>query len=135
MALEHWRRVKPLADPAAVEQLERRYQVRLSHGLRACILANNGGRPVPDGVRLAGGRATDVRLLLSYNPEDRENIYRPMEYFVEKYHGSLIPFAVDSGGNYFCQQGERIVLWRQDGEFCPVSENFEEFLDRLCIPK
>ena len=43
----------------------------------------------------------------------------------------MIPFASDSAGNYYCEQGNRIVLWTQSNEILPVCNGFEQFLENL----
>ena len=80
---------------------------------------------------MKNGEENDVKMLLSYNENDPENIYKVIEYFIKSYNGSLIPFASDSAGNYYCEQGKRIVLWTQNNEIMPVCNSFLSFLDSL----
>ena len=82
-------------------------------------------------IELKNGEENDVKLLLSYNERDPENIYKVIEYFVKTYNGTLIPFAVDSAGNYYCEQGKRIVLWTQNKEILPICNSFSQFLEAL----
>lgn len=131
MALEKWTKSKPLKNPIAIRQLEEKYGFSLSDDLVKCILSNNGARPRPNTIELKNGEENDVKLLLSYNDSDSENIYKVIEYFNETYNCSLIPFAVDSAGNYYCEQGKRIVLWTQNKEIFPVSNSFSQFLESL----
>lgn len=131
MALQKWSRQKPLNNPIVIKQLEEKYGFSLSDDLVNCILANNGGRPRPNTIELKNGEENDVKLLLSYNESDPENIHKVIEYFIDTYNGTLIPFAVDSSGNYYCEQGKRIVLWTQNKEIFPVSNSFAQFLEAL----
>lgn len=132
MALQKWNRPKPLENPMAIKQLEEKYGFSLSEDLENCILSNNGARPIPNTITLKNGEKNDVKMLLSYNDKELENIYKVIEYFVKMYNGSLIPFASDSAGNYYCEQGKRIVLWTQNNEIYPVCNSFSQFLDALC---
>ena len=131
MAVQKWSRPKPLENPMAVKQLQEKYGFALSGDLTNCILSNNGARPRPNTIVLKNGEENDVKMLLSYNENDPENIYKVIEYFIKTYNGSLIPFASDSAGNYYCEQGKRIVLWTQNNEIMPVCNSFPQFLDSL----
>ncbi len=131
MAVQKWSRPKPLENPMAVKQLQEKYGFALSGDLTNCILSNNGARPRPNTIVLKNGEENDVKMLLSYNENDPENIYKVIEYFIKTYNGSLIPFASDSAGNYYCEQGKRIVLWTQNNEILPVCNSFPQFLDSL----
>ena len=131
MALQSWRRPKTLINPMAVKQLEEKYGFTVSKELSECILLHNGARPKPNTITLENGEENDVKILLSYNENDPENIYRIIEYFIENYKGKLIPFAVDSAWNYYCEQEKRIVLWTQSKEIFPVCSNFSQFLESL----
>lgn len=131
MAVQKWSRPKPLDNPIAVKQLQEKYGFALSGDLTNCILSNNGARPRPNTIVLKNGEENDVKMLLSYNENDPENIYKVIEYFIKTYNGSLIPFASDSAGNYYCEQGKRIVLWTQNNEIMPVCNSFPQFLDSL----
>lgn len=131
MALQKWSRPKPLKNPIVIKQLEEKYGFSLSDDLVNCILSNNGARPRPNTIELKNGEENDVKLLLSYNDSDPENIFKVIEYFVSNYNGTLIPFAVDSAGNYYCEQGKRIVLWTQNKEILPVCNCFSQFLIAL----
>lgn len=131
MAVQKWSRPKPLDNPMAVKQLQEKYGFALSGDLTNCILSNNGARPRPNTIVLKNGEENDVKMLLSYNENDPENIYKVIEYFIKTYNGSLIPFASDSAGNYYCEQGKRIVLWTQNNEIMPVCNSFPQFLDSL----
>ena len=131
MAVQKWSRPKPLDNPMAVKQLQEKYGFALSGDLTNCFLSNNGARPRPNTIVLKNGEENDVKMLLSYNENDPENIYKVIEYFIKTYNGSLIPFASDSAGNYYCEQGKRIVLWTQNNEIMPVCNSFPQFLDSL----
>ncbi len=127
-----WKRVKPLIFPESVDQLLGKTGQHISFALKSCILTNNGGRPVPNKVDAADGQIYDIKHLLSYNEEDGENIYLVIDYFASNYDGALIPFAIDSGSNYFCEKDGRIVVWTQEDEcMVDIADSFEAFLAAL----
>jgi len=131
MGLMKWKRVKPLKSEDAISETERKYNISIPYELRQCITQNNGGRPVPNTISIGNGQETDVKCLLSYNADDKESVYPVIKFFFEKYEGTLLPFAMDSSGNYFCLKGSNVVLWTQDTDVIPVSNNFTSFLDGL----
>lgn len=125
-----WVRVKPLEDSESIDRLEKQYQFALSPALKTCIQNYNGGRPRPNTVRLANGQENDVKMLLSYNQADIETVYRVLPFFIDLFHGSVIPFATDSAGNYYCERAGEILLWIQGEEkLYPVCGGFSAFLD------
>ncbi len=131
MALQKWNRPKPIENPEVVKQLEEKYGFSISDDLKDCILSNNGARPKPNTIVLKNGEEDDIKILLSYNGNDPENIYKIIEYFIANYSGTLIPFASDSAGNYYCEQDGKIVLWTQSNELIPVCDSFSQFLEGL----
>lgn len=131
MGIEKWNRIKPLEQETSVQQVEKDYGVSLSIALKECILKNNGGRPFPNIIKLKNGEEYDVKILLSYNTNDLENIYKVIQYFVDKYDGKVIPFAVDSAGNYYCEFDSKIVLWLQEDAIIPICDSFDLFLKML----
>lgn len=131
MSVQKWSRISKIDDIMVVNRLEDKYGFSISEELKNCILLNNGARPKPNTIRLKNGEENDVKMLLSYNENDCENVHEILEYFIKLYNGSLIPFAVDSAGNYYCEQGKRIVLWTQSKEIFPVCNNFSQFLELL----
>ena len=131
MGLKEWYRIKPLCQGASIENLERAYGISISSKLKACILSNNGGRPRPNVLKLTNGQEYDVKLLLSYNEADPENIYKVIGFFAEKFGSKAVPFASDSAGNYYCEYEGEIVLWLQDDTIIPICESFDAFLQML----
>lgn len=131
MSLSVWARVKPLQDTEAISKLEKKYNLALPVALKECILENNGARPRPNNIKSKLDERFDVKLLLSYNHEDIENIYNVVEYFIKEFNSDLIPFASDSGGNYFCMRNDAVVLWTQQGDIIDICDSFTEMLENL----
>lgn len=128
MSQVHWNKIKPLTNLDAVTQFESKYHVTIPDDLKNCIIEHNGGRPSPNTIKTKNGKEYDVKLLLSYNPEDKETVYKCISYFCEK---KLLPFAVDSSGNYYCMCGNKVVLWVQSDETYDVSDSFSAFISGL----
>ena len=126
-----WRRVKKLNTPDAISAFETKYGFVIPADLKDCISDNNGGRPTPKVLVTDTGAEYEVKSLLSYNEEDTENIYKVIDFFVKEYGTSVLPYAKDSGGNYYCVKDGKIVFWTQDMEFYPICASFSDFIKLL----
>lgn len=124
----HWNKIKPLTNPDAITQFESRYHITIPDDLKNCIKEYNGGRPFPNTIKTKKGKEYDVKLLLSYNQEDIETIYKCISYFYGK---NLFPFAVDSSGNYYCICNDKVVLWVQNDKIYDISDSFSAFISSL----
>lgn len=131
MSIERWKKVKSIKDKTSLSEVERKIVFSIPKELRQCILENNGGRPVPNAIHLSNGDDNDVKCLLSYNRDDTENVFKILDFFIQNYSGSLLPFAMDSAGNYYCVRGEEVVLWTQECEIVRVCDSFDLFLRSL----
>ena len=123
-----WRRVKKLNEPDAISAFEERYGFLIPNALKECISKNNGGRPNPKVFTTNSGAEYEVKALLSYNAEDVESIYKVIDFFIKEYGTSMLPFAEDSGGNYYCVKEGKIVFWTQDMEVYPICDTFSDFI-------
>lgn len=126
-----WRRVKPLKSNDLIDSFEKKYGYIVPEELKEVIIANNGGRPSPKILTNKVGQDFEIKSLLSYNNDDVENIYRIIDFFVENYNRELLPFAMDSAGNYYCINNKRVILWTQDDEIITVCDSFNEFIKLL----
>lgn len=131
MALSEWARVKPLVNEKVIDSFENKYNLSLPSDFKKCIINNNAGRPRPNGIKAKNGDEFDVKMLLSFNEKDSENIYKVIDFFVNEFNGRLIPFASDSAGNYYCFDNDAVVLFTQDNEFIPVCDSFSSFVGSL----
>lgn len=131
MALSEWARVKPLVDKNSVDKFEEKYDLSLPEDFKKCVIENNGGRPRPNSIETEDGNEFDVKALLSYNEDDKENIYKIIDYFISVFLGKLIPFASDSAGNYYCFKNKKVVLWTQDNDIIFVCNSFSDFTKKL----
>lgn len=131
MALLDWTRVKPLVNKNAIAEFEAKYAVSLPEDFKKCIVENNAGRPRPNAILSKDGNEFDVKVLLSYNKNDIENIYKVIDYFITNYKGKLLPFASDSAGNYYCFNNESVVLWTQENEIVSICNSFADFARNL----
>lgn len=127
-----WKRVKPLSSPAIVDETIKKYGIQISQALMDCIKEYNGGSPTPNYITASDGEEYDIKHLLSFNQSDPENFHRSIGYFVDHYDGAMVPFAIDSASNYFCEQNGQILVWVQEDEtIVKAFASFDEFLSAL----
>ena len=133
MGIERWKRVKPLKNHNIIPETEKKYNFVLPDEVKQCIAQNNGGRPIPNIFSFGNGKdqETDIKCFLSYNQDDKENVFNVIDYFVNEYHGSIIPVAMDSAGNYICLKGSEVVLWTQEKEVFKISKDFSSFVSSV----
>jgi hypothetical protein len=128
----NWKRVKPLKD--SIEDFEKEQGVIVPAVLKEVIALHNGGRPSPEIIKTAAGKEVEIKSLLSFNKQDTETIYNVIGYFKERYKGTLLPFASEPSGDYFCMNLNEltIVYWEHEtNEVSKVSDSLNEFMGGL----
>ena len=132
MANINWRLDSPLENTQAIDALETQYGFTLPDSLRQLIIAHNAAFPKPDRCAVPGLGERDVKMLLSYNPDDPETVYDVFEFFFKRSRGRLIPFASDSGSGYYCLSGAQVV-YIDENELAShvVAQDFASFWDGL----
>lgn len=130
----NWRRVKPLKDKNCLANVEKRFGMNIPENLKDLICENNGGRPNPSIFKPISGEEVQIKMLLSYNEDDTETIYKCIDYFREHFENDLLPFASEASGNYFCIRASNgaVVLWQQEGSrIIELSNTIDEFFNNL----
>lgn len=123
--------VKPLRDRSAIESFFAERGVVIPPGFMELFTRNNGGRPEENECVLKDGSERVVNNFLSFNAEDKENVYKAIKRVSED-NKKLIPFARDPAGNYFCLLDGRVVFWdHEDGEIVEAAGSFLEFCEIL----
>ncbi len=128
-----WKYVKELKNSNLIEEFEKTYSAKLPIDFKKFVKINNGGRPYSDIIDTETTKERVFKCLLSFNKEDKENIFSSYE-ILKKEDTSLIPFASDPSGNFFCIKDNKIFLWlHENGNLEFVSNSFSEMLDKLYI--
>lgn len=129
-----WKRIKNLDDKSCLEKFQKEFGIEIPISLKHLILHYNGARPSEKLIKLENGNVLEVKMLLSYNEEDTENIYDCIEFFKKKYNNKILPFATEPSGNYFCMNLEdySIIYWiHEEDSIIKVSNSLKQFLQRL----
>lgn len=127
-----WDFVIPLNDESKISEIESKFKIKISKELFDLIKKYNAGYPNKNICNIEKLGARDLKCLLSYNENDGENIYDSLNYFLEKYDGFVIPFAVDSGsGTYLYTTSGIYYVDANNSEMFFVAKNIENFLESL----
>lgn len=125
-----WKYVKALKDKNAISVFEKENGITIPKDLRSVIENNNGGRPSLKYYDLKNEPDKEFKSLLSFNKEDVDNIYK--FYPLDSSDKSLVPFAIDSAGNFFVLKNEKIGLWNHENDTVTIICNtFTDFLKML----
>ena len=82
-------------------ETEKKYNIIIREDVKKFLELNSGGYPLKD-IIYSDGEEYEVRNFLSLDAED-ENYYigKPLEYFLERTKGKMLPIGIDSGDNYY----------------------------------
>lgn len=129
-----WKYVKPLRSPGLIEDFETAMVYTFPDSFKACVKAHNGGRPSLEAFNTDQAKERAVKSLLSFNREDKDNIWKMSKWVKADLGKAYIPFAIDNFGNLICFDGgnDRIVFWNHEtGRIESVARSFDEFLAAL----
>lgn len=121
-----WKYVKIISESKLLE-VEVKFGIKLSPKLREIILKYNNGRPERTCFDTKTEQGKMFKKILSYNKEDKDNVY----VFSELIDKGYIPFGITEFGDVICESKEQtICLYKHElDEFEYVAENVEEFIN------
>lgn len=127
----NYKYVKPLKDDTCIKKFFQNNGVSLTDTFETFFKENNGGRPSLNICLLQNGSEKVVNNFLSFNEEDKENVYKAKRR-TEEDNKKLLPFAKDPAGNYFCLLDGAVVFYsHEDGAVFKAAESFESFIGKL----
>lgn len=92
---------------------ERTYSISIREDIKAFLVGNSGGYPIKD-IITSNGEDYEVRVFLSLDDQNEYYcIRKPLDYFLGKTKGKIIPIGIDSGDNYYCVNNEtgKVYFW------------------------
>lgn len=113
------------------EDAEQLYSVNVRTETKEFLEKNSGGYPVKD-IIVSDGEEYEVRVFMSLDAADKNYyIQKPMDYFLKKTKGKIVPIGIDSGDNYYCVNNEtgKVYYWSsgEDSYYC-IAESIDEFV-------
>lgn len=122
--------VKKLKNSNSIKEIEEKYNIQIPQLLKNIIVKYNGGRPLANIFLTDNKKEKVIKTLLSYNKEDKENIYIYDDIFAKDY----IPFANTEFGDTICinNKNANIELYNHEADrFEYISENIETFFNMI----
>ena len=113
-------------------EAEKAFSISVRTEIKDFLEKNSGGYPQKD-IIVVDGEEYEVRVFISLDSAD-ENYYiqKPMEYFLKKTKGKIIPIGLDSGDNYYCVNNEtgKVYYWSagEDSYFC-IADSVNGFVE------
>lgn len=113
-------------------EVENAYSITLREDIKTFLVNNSGGYPVKDMIS-ADGDEYEVRVFLSLDDSDEYYyIQKPIDFFLAKTNGKIVPIGIDSGDNYFCVNNEtgKVYYWSsgEDSYYC-ISNSLNDFVE------
>lgn len=143
----------PKIDSAKLEWVESLFRFKLPNDYKTFLLRFNGGRPLKSSFDFVGvdglQNTSDLKMFYSIgNPESEDNLETNITYYWEneRLAKSVIPIAVDYGGNLICmsilaKDYGAIYFWDHEFELeleldenlAKLDNSFIDFIDNLYV--
>ena len=138
----HWENIKQLVGGSILPELEKELGIRFPASYVECVMKNNGGDSVRDGIFSEElDEVLDVRNLLRIDQgkSNIRNVYYRLMNSSRDIPSNFVPFAKDSFGNFYCfafkgDAEPEVIFWNHDfddGDITTVASSFDDFLNRL----
>lgn len=127
-----WKYVKSLTDDKSIANIEQKYDVEIPKYLKDIIIKYNGGRPLKNIFNTKNNKEKVFKSLLSYNKEDKENIYIYDDLFYKGY----LPFAITPSGDLICINFEKLsveLYLHESDTFEWICNDINNFIDNLYL--
>lgn len=127
---QEWKYVKKI-DLNKILEVEKHFNYKFPNNFVNFVLQYNGGKPISKIFYVNKEIERVFKTMLSFNKEDRENIYIG---FDTKYKNNLIAVASDEVGNLICYERDtnNIVYWNHElDELQFVAYKWIDFVNSL----
>ena len=113
-------------------EVEKTYSITLREDIKTFLVNNSGGYPVKDMIS-SDGDDYEVRVFLSLDDSDEYYyIQKPIDFFLAKTNGKIVPIGIDSGDNYFCVNNEtgKVYYWSSgEDSYYYISNSLNDFVE------
>ena len=126
--------VKKLENEKLIKDFEKIVHFKFDDYFIDFIKENNGGRPSKKTFYTKNGEEIIVKTFLSFNKNDKENIWNILLWKEITFNGKYIPFAIDNFGNIICfykKDSSIFFIEIETGNIEKVASNFKDFISNL----
>lgn len=111
---------------------EKKRSITIRTDIKEFLGKNSGGYPVKD-VVMFDGEEYEIRVFMALDSSDcNYYIEKPLDFFLDKTKGKIVPIGIDSGDNYYCVNNEtgKVYYWSasSDQYYC-IAESLDEFVN------
>jgi hypothetical protein len=127
--MAEWRYNKPLTNEAVIAETEAVLGYKFPDFFVMVVKEHNGARPPVGVFDTDKTKERTIKSFLSFNTTDTENVFKASEV-VSKMQKEVVPFGIDSFGNYICfnKADNRVVFLDFDtGEVEEIADGFNMF--------
>ena len=125
--------VKPLRSDRLIDDFEKLTGYRFPKSFRNHIRIYNGGRPRSKTFKTDKAKR-ELKSFLSFNPDNKENVWNIREWNKYELGNKYVAFAVDDLGNMICFDKDNnhiIFLNHNNSKSEYISDTFTDFMDCL----
>ena len=130
----NWKYVKPLKSIYLVNRFECLTHYKLPKEFVDCVSQFNGGRPERNRFNTAVSTDRSIKTFLSFNPEDRDTVWKIHKWNRDELGDRYAAFAIDHFGNLICfyTGNGSVVFWNHENSHTEyIADTFSEFIDSL----
>ena len=127
------RDVSAVSDLTIMKEVEQNYNIIIPDYIKTFFAMNNGGIPIKKELCITD-EEYEIRCFLSFNKEDYNSIYQPLENFMKQTKGKIFPIAKDSGDNYYCinlKTEEIFIYVCETNLYYKLFNNFAEMINLI----
>lgn len=129
-----WKYVKALKSAELISEYEKKTGYVFDEAFKKCVMENNGGRPAKKVFDTDKTKERELKSFLSFNREDRETVWKILEWNKEELTDKYVPFVIDGFGNLICfdKSSKKVVFVNhEDLSVEVIANDFEEFMSGL----
>ncbi|GEK31853.1 SMI1/KNR4 family protein [Kurthia zopfii] len=134
----NWVLVKPLKKLELINEFEQKNNITFPKSFVEVVQKYNLGRPRPNVFDTNKSKERIAKCLLSFDTENKENIWDMYSYLKKQLPEDVIPFMVDQFGNFICFYFDAltsevsVVFWDvENQQIEKVADSFEIFISNL----
>lgn len=130
----NWKYVKPLESSNLISEYEKIVGYSFCDSFKRCVASNNGGRPEKRAFDTNKHNGREIKSFLSFNRDDKETVWKILEWNKTELAQKYVPFGIDNFGNLICFDSENdtiVFVNHEDLTVENIAENFESFIKKL----
>lgn len=129
-----WKYIKPLLSIELIYEFENSTKYLFPDTFKQFIIKHNGGRPSKSVFDTNKTKERELKSFLSFNREDKETVWKIIEWNKEELADKYVPFGIDNYGNTICFDKENdmvIFVNHEDKSIEIIADDFDNFINKL----